>query len=75
MAIDFDALDLVRTKNKTKMYEQQQKEKKQKDQIYFEGVDKLNKLANAYDKAADQGIKEVYKNKWLELVKIYAAKI
>jgi hypothetical protein len=75
MAIDFDALDLVRTKNKAKMYEQQQKEKKQKDQIYFEGVDKLNKLANAYDKAANQGIKEVYKNKWLELVKIYAAKI
>jgi len=75
MAIDFDALDLVRTKNKAKMYEQQQKEKKQKDQIYFEGVDKLNKLANAYNKAADQGIKEVYKNKWLELVKIYAAKI
>ncbi len=75
MAIDFDALDLIRTKNKAKIYEQQQKEKKQKDQIYFEGVDKLNKLANAYDKAADQGIKEVYKNKWLELVKIYAAKI
>jgi len=75
MAIDFDALDLVRTKNKAKMYEQQQKEKKQKDQIYFEGVDKLNKLVNAYNKAADQGIKEVYKNKWLELVKIYAAKI
>ena len=75
MAIDFDALDLVRTKNKAKMYEQQQKEKKQKDQIYFEGVDKLNKLANAYNKADDQGIKEVYKNKWLELVKIYANKI
>ena len=75
MAIDFDALDLVRTQNKAKMYEQKQKEKKQKDQIYFEGVDKLNKLANAYDKAANQGIKEVYKNKWLELVKIYAAKI
>jgi len=75
MAIDFDALDLVRTRNKAKMYEQKQKEKKQKDQIYFEGVDKLNKLANAYDKAANQSIKEVYKNKWLELVKIYAAKI
>ena len=75
MAIDFDALDLVRTKNKAKMYEQQQKEKKQKDQIYFEGVDKLNKLANAYNKADDQGIKEVYKNKWFELVKIYANKI
>ena len=75
MAIDFDALDLVRTKNKAKRYEQKQKEKKQKDQIYFEGVDKLNKLANAYDKATDQGIKEVYKNKWFELIKIYAAKI
>ena len=75
MAIDFDALDLVRTKNKSKMYEQQQKEKRKKDQIYFEGVDKLNKLANAYDKANDQGIKEVYKKKWFELVKIYANKL
>ena len=75
MAIDFDALDLVRTKNKAKRYEQQQKEKKQKDQIYFEGVDKLNKLVNAYDKATDQGIKEVYKNKWFELIKIYANKL
>jgi hypothetical protein len=75
MAIDFDALDLVRTKNKAKRHEQQQKEKRKKDQIYFEGVDKLNKLANAYDKATDQGIKEVYKNKWLELVKVYANKI
>jgi len=75
MAIDFDALDLVRTQNKAKMYEQKQKEKKQKDQIYFEGVDKLNKLVNAYNKATDQGIKEVYKNKWLELIKIYANKI
>ena len=44
MAIDFDALDLVRTQNKAKMYEQQQKEKKQKDQIYFEpGSGKLYK--------------------------------
>ena len=66
--------------NKAKRYEQKQKEKKQKekkqkDQIFFEGVDKLNKLANAYDKATDQGIKEVYKKKWFELVKIYANKI
>ena len=75
MAIDFDALDLVRTQNKARVYDQKQKEKKQKDQIYFEGVDKLNKLTNAYDKATDQDIKEVYKNKWLELIKIYAAKI
>ena len=51
------------------------KKKNKKDQIYFEGVDKLNKLANAYDKATDQGIKEVYKKKWFELVKIYAAKL
>ena len=75
MAIDFDALDLVRTQNKARRYEQKQKEKKQKDQIYFEGVNKLNKLTNAHDKATDQGIKEVYKNKWFELIKIYAAKI
>ena len=70
-----DEIRVVQEINKARIHAQKQKEKKQKDQIYFEGVDKLNKLANAYDKAADQGIKEVYKNKWLELVKIYAAKI
>ena len=70
-----DEIRQVQEINKAKRYEQKQKEKKQKDQIYFEGVDKLNKLANAYDKATDQGIKEVYKNKWLELIKIYANKI
>lgn len=62
-------------KNKAKRHEQQQKEKRKKDKIYFEGVDKLNKLANAYNKATDQGIKEVYKKKWFELVKIYANKL
>ena len=70
-----DEIRQVQEINKAKRYEQKQKEKKQKDQIYFEGVDKLNKLANAYDKATNQSIKEVYKNKWLELIKIYANKI
>ena len=75
MAIDFDALDLVRTKNKAKMYEQQQKEKKQQDLFFIIARKKLDNLANAYNKADDQGIKEVYKKKWFELVKIYANKI
>ena len=75
MAIDFDALDLVRTKNKAKRYEQKQKEKQKKHELFIDGRKKLDSLANAYNKADDQGIKEVYKKKWFELVKIYAAKI
>jgi len=75
MAIDFDALDLVRTQNKAKMYEQKQKDKQKKHELFIDGRNKLDKLANAYNKADDQGIKEVYKKKWFELVKIYAAKI
>ena len=75
MAIDFDALDLVRTKNKAKRYEQKQKDKQKKHELFIDGRKKLDSLANAYNKATDQGIKEVYKKKWFELVKIYANKL
>ena len=75
MAIDFDALDLVRTQNKAKLHEKKISDQKKKHELFIDARNKLDKLANAYNKADDQGIKEVYKNKWLELVKIYANKI
>ena len=33
---------------------------------------KLNNFKTAYDKANDKGMKEVYKNKWYNYVKIVA---
>ena len=75
MAIDFDALDLVRTQNKARIHEKKISDQKKKHELFIDARNKLDKLANAYNKATDQGIKEVYKNKWLELVKIYANKI
>ena len=75
MAIDFDALDLVRTKNKAKVHERKMSEKQKKHELFIDGRKQLDSLANAYNKATDPGIKEVYKKKWFELVKIYANKI
>ena len=75
MAIDFDALDFVRTQNKVKVHERKMSERQKKHELFIDGRKKLDSLANAYNKANDQGIKEVYKKKWFELVKIYANKI
>ena len=36
---------------------------------------KLGSFKTAYDKANDKGMKEVYKNKWYDYVKIVADKI
>ena len=35
----------------------------------------LDKLANAYNKATNPDFKKLYKEKWFELVKVYAKKI
>jgi len=75
MAIDFDALDFVRTKNRYKLHERKMSERQKKHELFIDARNKLDKLANAYNKANDKGIKEVYKKKWFELVKIYANKI
>ena len=75
MAIDFEALDFVRTQNKAKIHERKMSERQKKHELFIDARKSLDNLANAYNKADDQGIKEVYKNKWLELVKIYANKI
>tara|TARA_R110000796_G_scaffold6230_1_gene22416 strand:- start:217 stop:444 length:228 start_codon:yes stop_codon:yes gene_type:complete len=75
MAIDFDALDLVRTKNKAKMYEQKQKDKQKNKHIFLKLVDRLNMLSYGYKKASNEDIKEVYINKGIELIKDCANKI
>ena len=70
-----DEIRQVQEINKAKEYETKKREKQKKHELFIDARNKLDKLANAYNKADDQGIKEVYKNKWLELVKIYANKI
>ena len=40
-----------------------------------EDMRKLGNFKTAYDRANDKGMKEVYKNKWYDYVKIVAEKI
>ena len=42
------------------------------DGEWQEDIRKLNNFKTAYDKANDKGMKEVYKNKWYNYVKIVA---
>ena len=75
MAIDFDALDLVRTKNKAKRYEQKQKEKKDKMETIKNLTKKLNLFCGATDRASDNGFKDLYMDKAEKIIKDYANKI
>ena len=59
MAIDFDALDLIRTKNKAKMYEQKQKEKKDKLETI---KDTRAKIKSGEYKLTDLNSKPVYED-------------
>tara|TARA_R100000084_G_scaffold99105_1_gene53393 strand:- start:1496 stop:1765 length:270 start_codon:yes stop_codon:yes gene_type:complete len=45
------------------------------DGEWQEDMRKLGNFKTAYDKANDKGMKEVYKNKWYDYVKIVADKI
>jgi len=75
MAIDFDALDFVRTRNKAERYEQKQKDKQKNKHIFLKLNDRLNMLSYGYRKASNEDIKEIYINKGIELIKDYANKI
>ena len=75
MAIDFEALDFVRTQNKVKVHERKMSEKQKKHELFIDGRKQLNSLANAYNRAANEEFKKVYKQKWFELIKVYANKI
>ena len=39
---------------------------------FTEDMDALNKLANAYNKAEDQDMKNMWKKKWYDMVKVIA---
>ena len=75
MAVDFDALDLVRTKNKAKRHEQKKQQRKKKTEIIKDLAKKLNLFCGATDRATDNGFKYLYMDKAERLIKDYADKL
>ena len=76
MAVDFDALDLVRTRNKAKRHEaikQQQREQKEKDIKYF--MDQLSSINTDYKICQDPAVKKLLLDKWYGVVKLCTKKI
>ncbi len=76
MAVDFDALDLVRTRNKAKRHEaikQQQREQKEKDIRYF--MNQLSEIKRDHDLCQDPSVKKLLLDKWLGVVKLCVKKI
>ena len=76
MAIDFDALDLVRTKNKAKRHEAikvQKREQKEKDIKYF--MDQLSSINTDYKICQDPAVKKLLLDKWYGVVKLCTKKI
>lgn len=75
MAVDFEALDFIRTRNKAKNHERKKSKQQKEHELFIDSRNQLDKLAQAYNKAENLEIKKVYKQKWFELVKLYAEKI
>ena len=76
MAIHFDALDLVRSKNKAKRHEaikQQQREQKEKDIKYF--MNQLSEIKIDYDLCQDPAVKKLLLDKYLGVAKLFVKKI
>ena len=76
MAIHFDALDPVRSKNKAKRHEaikQQQREQKEKDIKYF--MNQLSEIKRDHDLCQDPAVKKLLLDKWLGMVKLCVKKI
>ncbi|QPZ53569.1 hypothetical protein HTVC100P_gp07 [Pelagibacter phage HTVC100P] len=76
MAIHFDALDLVRSKNKAKRHEaikQQQREQKEKNIRYF--MDQLSEIKRDHDLCQDPSVKKLLLDKCLGVAKLFVKKI
>ncbi|MEL0115434.1 MAG: hypothetical protein VW894_03900 [Gammaproteobacteria bacterium] len=54
----------VQLKNKAKKHERKMSEQQRKHELFIDGRNQLDKLANAYTKAENLEIKKVYKQKW-----------
>jgi len=61
--------------NKARSYEHKKSERQKRHELFIDARNKLDKLANAYNKAANEEFKKLYKEKWFKLVKVYAQKI
>ena len=75
MAVDFQALDFIRSKNRIVNHERKKSEQQKRHELFIDARKSLDKLANAYNKATNPDFKKLYKEKWFELVKVYAKKL
>ena len=75
MAVDFQALDFIRSKNRIVNHERKKSEQQKRHELFIDARKSLDNLANAYNKAINPDFKKLYKEKWFELVKVYAKKI
>ena len=75
MAVDFQALDFIRSKNRIVNHERKKSEQQKRHELFIDARKSLDNLANAYNKATNPDFKKLYKEKWFELVKVYAKKI
>jgi hypothetical protein len=76
MAVDFEALDFIRSRNKQRRAEaikQQQREQKEKEIKYF--MEKLSEIKRDHDLCQDPSIKKLLLDKWLGVVKLCVKKI
>jgi len=76
MAIDFDALDLVRTKNKAKRHEAIKKQRQEEiDKVIKPYMNKLSKINTEYKICADPAIQKLIFEKWMGVADLCAKKI
>ena len=76
MAVDFEALDFIRSRNKQKRTEaikQQQREQKEKNIKYF--MEQLSEIKRDHDLCQDPAVKKLLLDKWLGVVKLCIKKI
>ena len=76
MAIDFDALDLVRSNNKAKRHEAIKKQKQEEiDKAIKPYMDKLSEINTEYKLCQDPAIKKLIFEKWMGITNLCAKKI
>lgn len=65
----------VQLKNKVRRHELKKSNKQKLHDLFIDTNKHLNNLANAYNKANNLEFKNLYKNKWFELVKKQSQRI
>ena len=58
MAVDFQALDFIRSKNRIVNHERKKSEQQKRHELFIDGRSQLDKLANAYNKATNPDFKK-----------------